>query len=1254
MNQFISIFLLLLFLYINLVPVFTKSVLCVSESSNCSKYTECKDCHPLQWYMKNESFKSNSTFFFLPERHKLCNSMNIRNVSRLTLEGSKQSTKRSEIACCFNKTGGGVSFLDVTNVNLTNITFTKCGIDNNYTSDNFTVHATVSFRYSSNITLSGVVIDGSTGFGLHVDRVYGFIRVQDSVFKYSTNVSHNCSHNWTYKYTGNARFYYGNDSKKGSSLVIKNSSFLYGHGYRYNGRRPDSTGLLILIYAPAIQVTITNITAKWNTARTGGNIGFVITYFHENTSNISISGSVISHGESLKGAGLMSYIRLNNTHSNNCNTDNNTHNIVSVDNVRMASNTGGAVYIHQQQLKYIDCTLQRTTFTNCIFHNNTGYRGIAVAIIKFLVPGILPHNAVQFDVTFQNCTFSNNTLNAQQDLEWKMQLKESVMMLLQAESVTVIDCTFKYNNVTAISLVNSNLCFKGVILFKENKAINGGALNLCDSSIIYMKPPTHVQFVKNSASVSGGAIYVEQRRLDTDPPCFYQPLVSPTWDISEIKENFQFEYVDNRATIAGDALYGGAVSYCYMICVVDRYKNSSGVFDRHINSSLLFRDLHNISSQNGSSIVSSDPFDVIFCGINRTSSNKTVYIYPGERFSLLVSTVGQCNGHAPAFIDAAVLNPSPNVSLLQPDLPPSEGVQKICQDVSVTIFTNIPNVTLELTIKGIPTASTAALNLYRNKRTQVFVSLKECPWIFKSNKSNGCDCAPIIKNKASVVSCDINTCPSFNRGEPNVWVGCKPQHGMNDSSAAHSDAPCSEVVVTKDCPTELCADNVIRLTQLNATKQCHNGREGIMCGRCKDGYSLSLGQEGCVLNSECSHWKLFVLLLVFALAGLFLVSFMAVFNFTVSQGTMYGLLFYISVIHVNRKLIFIKDNSGPSFLGIFVAWLNLDLGFDVCLYSGIDAYQKIWLELSFVLYLLLLSLLIISLSHKFIFITRLVGRNVVSVLSTVLVLSYAKVARISIKSLKYVILYSSNGNELKVWYYDGTIQYFQGKHIPLAMVAITMLVIISIYVLALLFVQCLQRRSNWCILRWVNQLRPFFDAHAGPCRDHYRFWPGFLLFCLLALFSLRAFAHISDHTQLYLALGFCVFTFVLACISPHGVYKKWPLNLLEFSFFLNLGFVTALVPLKLKWDLASISVGIAAATFILIVAFHGYQRISATRRWQRLVGRIQRRRFKPYRYMNINAIPRDYSDGENREVNEHTPILSPLNNRLRESLLSDD
>ena len=31
----------------------------------------------------------------------------------------------------------------------------------------------------------------------------------------------------------------------------------------------------------------------------------------------------------------------------------------------------------------------------------------------------------------------------------------------------------------------------------------------------------------------------------------------------------------------------------------------------------------------------------------------------------------------------------------------------------------------------------------------------------------------------------------------------------------------------------------------------------------------------------------------------------------------------------------------------------------------------------------------------------------------------------------------------------------------------------------------------------------------------------------------------------------CVMILSLSYIFPHGVYKKWPLNMLEFSFFLN-------------------------------------------------------------------------------------------------------
>ena len=138
------------------------------------------------------------------------------------------------------------------------------------------------------------------------------------------------------------------------------------------------------------------------------------------------------------------------------------------------------------------------------------------------------------------------------------------------------------------------------------------------------------------------------------------------------------------------------------------------------------------------------------------------------------------------------------------------------------------------------------------------------------------------------------------------------------------------------------------------------------------GNCLTLGPQDCILNDQCSAWTMLILLLVFIIAGLILVLFLAVFNFTVSQGTMYGLLFYANVWHASQKAI----GNYCSFSVIFISWLNLDFGFKLCFYSGMDAYQKVWLEFGFILYLLALAFIIVYLSYKFIFITRLLGRNV--------------------------------------------------------------------------------------------------------------------------------------------------------------------------------------------------------------------------------------------------------------------------------------
>jgi hypothetical protein len=72
----------------------------------------------------------------------------------------------------------------------------------------------------------------------------------------------------------------------------------------------------------------------------------------------------------------------------------------------------------------------------------------------------------------------------------------------------------------------------------------------------------------------------------------------------------------------------------------------------------------------------------------------------------------------------------------------------------------------------------------------------------------------------------------------------------------------------------------------------------------------------------------------------------------------------------------------------------------------------------------------------------------------------------------------------------------------------------------------------------------------------------------------------------------------LSCIFPKGVYKRWPLNILEFSFYLNLCITSAILCLSydrhLNASAVYTSVSIAALTFLGILLYHLHSQIKGT------------------------------------------------------------
>ena len=361
-------------------------------------------------------------------------------------------------------------------------------------------------------------------------------------------------------------------------------------------------------------------------------------------------------------------------------------------------------------------------------------------------------------------------------------------------------------------------------------------------------------------------------------------------------------------------------------------------------------------------------------------------------------------------------------------------------------------------------------------------------------------------------------------------------------------------------------------------------------------------------------------------------------------------LSYANIVGANRT-IFLPVKSTDT-LSIFVAWLNLDFGIETCFYNGIDAYSNTWLQFVFPAYIWLLVGLMIFISHHSQRFANLLGNNPVSVLATLILLSYTKVLRTLIAVSSFTNLDYPKDYIRRAWLYDANVDYLAGKHIPLFLVAVLVFLFLFLpYTLLLLFGQWLQAISHLRLFSWVNsaKLKPFIDSYHAPYKAKYRYWPGLLLvlrFVLLLVFAINP--QQDPNINLLVILLGAGFLQLWAWVSG-GVYKHWYLDALEGSLALNLivlAAATYYVKLSEGNQLAVgyTSINIALATFIGILAYHIFQQLRHTKLWKK----VPKLEFKK---LNNKLKTKQTKDNLNNPIDDRTESVHF--NQLREPLLDD-
>ena len=895
---------------------------------------------------------------------------------------------------------------------------------------------------------------------------------------------------------------------------------------------------------------------------------------------------------------------------------------------------------------------------NCVFKNCSGtsmnFNTIGVIIIKdsvfqdnkgacLIVKRPQPRSCKFADISIHlnNVTFSNNT---------SLFFNTGIIQVDASTSLSIEDsCVFRGNHGGTVQALSTSVNFSGVVIFENNVAIQGSVISLICSKLILQSinnTNTHILFVNNTATSTGAGIYYDCSLTENDDDfttsgCFYDIQGIALNELKHSEVNVTLSFVNNTATNGGTDVYGATPN--------SNCKTGHDFYAHEINEYVF-------KTSSGLSSISSDPKRVCLCD----SSSKLMcanlsYIlynttrYPGEVFSLPLAVVGFEFGTVTGPVYANLL-PQDNNS--PASLESDQSIRQVtynplraCTQLNFTVSSLNQWETIILTanktmIKKPNTVSdierliddytSEKMILYNLLTVPVYinVSLMDCPPGFQRSDRGRCECATMLR-EIDISSCFIHNSTSFITRSGNQWL--RPGDNSN----------C--IISSKYCPFNYCNPKIANLNLSDPDQQCALKRTGILCGACPSDLSLAIGSSRCI---ECSDNYHTLLLIAFAVAGVVLVLVIKILDMTVTVGTVNGLILYANIIWANQSVLFPPQDQTSSllqFLRVFIAWLNLDLSIETCFIQHLDGYWKTWLQFVFPGYIWLIAGLIILTAHFSTRATKILGNNSVSVLATLFLLAYAKLLRTILIILDLTVLTKGaatiSPSYKIVWSFDGNVPYFDTKHSILFAVAITVLLFLWLpYTFVLLFIQYLRRHSHYCLLKWVNKLKPFLDSYVGPLKDKHHYWIGLGLLARLVLLLILAVTMTKAPFIAVLLITLFAFIFGLLVLS---VYKQWQLSVLEVCFYVNMAmFSSGALFVEAqggsKDALACTSLGIAFILFLAIIGYHVLKRFQLVRKQLKNAQNG---------YENIDNIQTPYSQ---RPPTTYQEVSVP---RLRESLL---
>ena len=791
---------------------------------------------------------------------------------------------------------------------------------------------------------------------------------------------------------------------------------------------------------------------------------------------------------------------------------------------------------------------------DCVFHRNSASIGGAI----FGGP-LFAESDVRSTVAINSSNFTYNTAL----------YCGGALSLHDFKNITFCKSQFYANTAATGGALNLNEATSSVIhcIFQENEANMGGAIHC---SIYTTLNVTNIFLQGNIAAYYGGGISMVQSHLIVGGGLnyFFDNLAkSSKGGAVYVEDGFEDCHVNecpvvwkhdtiincsNNSANTGSVLYGGMIDRCYIGI-------SSVSSIRSVVISIADLDSTAIASHVTKFCYYHNNF-VPYCDIRAINES----LFPGQTLTLQVVCLDQMEHALSCDIESRYYGTT-NIKL-------DENPKTI--DTYETLKIRVLSKEKGMDIFLMDADTICEQPEWNNLEVKIIIK-DSCPLGFEK-ETDRCQCDHRLKEMLSTIECDINS------------------NTMTLSEEGWFEYDEKYLRIYKDCLVNYnCSVNEKIMCPTCSNSWCESHHGGILCGGCVANYSVVLGSWNCVNCSNLSRYNFIWLTVIIALAGVALVVFLLLVKMTVSSGTINGLIFYANIISFSGLLDYNTRSIHP-ILHVFLSWINLDFGIEVCFYSGMDVYQKTWLQFVFPFYIWFLVGVIILFCHYSSTVMKLMGMRNIEVLATLFLLSCFKLLKTIVTALSFTdIMVASADNVFenltsqKVWVYDGNINYFSKKHLPMFIVALFFLLILFLpYTLLLLFGQCLRSLPTIKGRQWIQgtAITSIMDAYHAPYTRHHRYWTGLGLLVRCCLFTVLSSSYNIQKNLFW--ISFTVI-FMIAIRQIFKVYQKKTVNYLELFYFTNLGVLC--VALQYKYDscyLLNISAALSFVVFLCTLAYH--------------------------------------------------------------------